>query len=139
MTTNRAPILSNIHVGACSARQLRQPGRNDARGAPREHPAQVCKRGAGNYRYLHVDAHGEFRGDAPLQSRLALAADAANIVASLWEVDDDATAALMQAFYARRKAGVNKKEALRQAQVSLWPRYPQWQFWAAFCLTGQGL
>ncbi|MET0857323.1 MAG: CHAT domain-containing protein, partial [Telluria sp.] len=38
----------------------------------------VFKQSAGNYRYLHVAAHGEFLSDTPLQSRLALAADGAN-------------------------------------------------------------
>ncbi|MES2153276.1 MAG: CHAT domain-containing protein [Pseudomonadota bacterium] len=149
----------------------------------------VFKEIAGNYRYLHVAAHGQFKGDTPLQSRLALAADGANdgsltvseiyglrlnadlvtlsacetgltkamngddligmtrgflyagssnIIASLWEVDDEATSELMKQFYLNLKAGQGKKEALRQAQLSLWPRFPNPLYWAAFYLTGQG-
>jgi CHAT domain-containing protein len=78
----------------------------------------VFKQTAGSYRYLHVAAHGEFVGDTPLQSRLALAADAAN--------DGNLS------------AGQNKKEGLRQAQLSLWARFPDPLFWAAFYLTGEG-
>ena len=35
---------------------------------------------------------------------------------SLWKVDDDATAALMVAFYGRLQAGERRAEALRQVQ-----------------------
>ncbi|PIL42788.1 hypothetical protein CR105_22720 [Massilia eurypsychrophila] len=147
------------------------------------------KHSAGNYRYLHVAAHGEFVGDAPLQSRLALAADggndgsltvseiyglrlnadlvtlsacetglakalsgddligmtrgflyagSSNIVASMWEVEDVATGELMQQFYRNLAAGQSKKEALRQAQLAMWKRFPHPVDWAAFYLTGDG-
>lgn len=144
---------------------------------------------AGNYRFLHMATHGEFNGDAPLQSRLVLAPDgqndgslnvseiydlhlqadlvtlsacetglsktmngddvigmtrgflyagASNVIASLWAVDDEATAALMTQFYKHIQAGLSKKEALRKAQQSLQSRYAEPFFWAAFYLTGQG-
>lgn len=149
----------------------------------------VFKQIAGNFRYLHVAAHGEFVGDTPLQSRLALAADggndgsltvgeiyglrlnadlvtlsacetglgkamsgddligmtrgflyagSSNVVASLWEVEDEATGELMKQFYRNLAAGQSKKEGLRQAQVSLWKRFPDPLYWAAFYLTGEG-
>jgi CHAT domain-containing protein len=48
---------------------------------------------------------------------------AANVVASLWKVNDAATAALMAKFY--RELWVNKKppiEALREAQLTIYRR-----------------
>jgi CHAT domain-containing protein len=148
------------------------------------------KQYAGQYSYLHVAAHGEFHGESPLQSRLALSPDRANdgsltvsevyalrlnadlvtlsacetglnkaqngddligmtrgflyagssnILASLWEVDDQATAALMAQFYRNVKAGQRKGAALRAAQETLRARYPEPYYWAAFYLTGQGV
>lgn len=68
-----------------------------------------------------------------------LYAGSSNIVASLWEVDDEATATLMKNFYSRLKGGMTKKEALRQAQLDVQKRYPSPVFWAAFYLTGEGI
>lgn len=58
------------------------------------------------------------------------------IVASLWEVDDQATSYLMQQFYADLKAN-NKEEALRQAQLATRKKFNHPFFWAAFQLTGK--
>lgn len=65
-----------------------------------------------------------------------LYAGSRSIVASLWSVDDKATATLMQAFYANL-ASMNKREALRQAQVKAREAFPHPFFWAAFQLTGR--
>lgn len=65
-----------------------------------------------------------------------LYAGSRSIVASLWSVDDKATAALMQAFY-ENLASMNKREALRQAQIQARLAFPQPFFWAAFQLTGR--
>ncbi len=68
-------------------------------------------------------------------------AGAARVVASLWQVDDVATAELMSLFY----QGVLKKNlppatALRAAQVHMW-KQKRWQedpyFWGAFQLQGE--
>jgi CHAT domain-containing protein/Tfp pilus assembly protein PilF len=68
-------------------------------------------------------------------------AGAARVVASLWQVDDVATAELMGQFY----QGVLKKKlppaaALRAAQVQMW-KQKRWQqdpyFWGAFQLQGE--
>lgn len=144
---------------------------------------------AGNFGFLHIASHGEFKSDSALQSRLLLAPDArndgsltvseiyglrlnadlvtlsacetglgkamsgddviglnrgflyagsSNIIASLWQVDDDATSELMKGLYTNLKAGIPKKEALHQAQQSLRMKYPEPFYWAAFYLTGQG-
>jgi CHAT domain-containing protein len=58
------------------------------------------------------------------------------IVASLWEVDDQATSYLMQQFYADLKTH-NKGEALRQAQLATRKKFNHPYYWAAFKLTGK--
>jgi CHAT domain-containing protein len=67
-------------------------------------------------------------------------AGARRIVASLWRVDDRATAALMSRFY--REMLQNKRSpaaALRHAQLEMW-RQSEWRqpfYWAAFVLQGE--
>jgi CHAT domain-containing protein len=62
------------------------------------------------------------------------------IVASLWNVDDAATAELMGMFYkAMLTEGKRPADALRTAQVHMW-RTNQWSspyYWAAFTLQGE--
>lgn len=67
-------------------------------------------------------------------------AGAPRIVASLWKVNDAATAALMKRFY-QNMLGDRKlapAAALRQAQLAMW-KDPKWRspyYWAAFVLQG---
>lgn len=67
-------------------------------------------------------------------------AGASSVVASLWEVDDRATAELMQLFYNNMlQHGMKTSEALRAAQNSIRQR-PEWRsphYWAAFTLQGE--
>jgi hypothetical protein len=67
-------------------------------------------------------------------------AGAAGVVASLWKVDDDATAELMRHFYeAMFKQGLSPSAALRKAQLEL-SRQNRWRspyFWAGFVIQGQ--
>lgn len=65
-----------------------------------------------------------------------LYAGSRSIVASLWSVDDKATATLMQAFYGNL-ASMKKREALRQAQIKTREIFQHPFFWAAFQLTGR--
>lgn len=58
------------------------------------------------------------------------------VLASLWPVDDAATAALMTSFYGHLRQGVGSAAALRAAQLELRKRYPDPYHWAAFVLTG---
>jgi len=62
-----------------------------------------------------------------------------SVVVSLWDVDDRATAALMEAFYrAMLSEGLPPAAALRRAQNAL-RREPRWRpeyFWAGFELQG---
>jgi CHAT domain-containing protein/Tfp pilus assembly protein PilF len=68
-------------------------------------------------------------------------AGAARVLASLWKVDDAATATLMGRFYEGmfRQPQQSPAAALRTAQVSLW-REARWSsayYWAAFTLQGR--
>jgi len=65
-----------------------------------------------------------------------LYAGSRSIVASLWSVEDRATAALMKDFYTNL-ATHTKQEALRQAQIKTRQKFPHPFFWAAFQLTGR--
>jgi CHAT domain-containing protein len=64
-----------------------------------------------------------------------LYAGASTIVASLWKVDDQATADLMRTFYRDMSKG-DKQEALRRAQQAARDKYPHPYYWAAFQLIG---
>ena len=67
-------------------------------------------------------------------------AGAGGVVASLWKVDDDATAELMTHFYEGMfKRGLTPAAALREAQLAMRSQ-KRWQapyFWAAFVIQGQ--
>lgn len=67
-------------------------------------------------------------------------AGAARVVASLWQVDDSATAELMQRFYTKMLVdGLRPAAALRDAQVEMW-KQKRWQapyYWAGFMLQGE--
>jgi CHAT domain-containing protein len=67
-------------------------------------------------------------------------AGAARVGASLWKVDDSATAALMQRFYqAMLKESKSPSAALRAAQLEML-KQKRWQspyYWAAFTMQGE--
>ena len=67
-----------------------------------------------------------------------LYAGSRSIVASLWKVDDAATAHLMTKFYATLKQA-DTREALRAAQLATRKKYDHPYYWAAFQLTGNAL
>jgi CHAT domain-containing protein len=72
---------------------------------------------------------------------LALQAGARSALATLWQVNDAATAELMQSFYrALSRPGSTKAGALRQAQLALLAgsvaRYQHPFYWAPFVLVG---
>jgi len=67
-------------------------------------------------------------------------AGAARVVASLWNVEDQATAVLMKRFYEDMlSGGRSPAAALRSAQIAMLrnPRWSQPYFWAAFVLEGE--
>lgn len=67
-------------------------------------------------------------------------AGARRVVASLWKVDDSATAEMMGHFYRQMLGkGLRPAEALRAAQLHMWQQ-SRWRspyFWAAFTLQGE--
>jgi CHAT domain-containing protein len=67
-------------------------------------------------------------------------AGASSVVASLWKVDDEATAELMKYFYTNMlKNGMRPAAALREAQNTL-RQDPHWSsphYWAGFTLQGE--
>jgi CHAT domain-containing protein len=84
---------------------------------------------------LGVAAHGEeFAG---LRRALAIAGAASQVI-SLWEVEDEAAAMLMQVYYRLLAAGAGRAEALWQAQdvVRHRPRFAHPSAWAAFVAWG---
>jgi CHAT domain-containing protein/tetratricopeptide (TPR) repeat protein len=83
----------------------------------------------------------EIRGEGLLGlTRAFMSAGAARVVASLWKVDDAATAELMKSMYERiLHDGERPAQALRSAQVAMW-RDRRWSapyFWAAFVIQGE--
>ena len=65
-------------------------------------------------------------------------AGAARVVASLWKVDDEATAELMKSFYIHLLEGkMPAAAALRQAQLDIMKNRPEPYFWAGFVLQGE--
>jgi len=65
-------------------------------------------------------------------------AGARTVLASLWSVNDEATAALMDGFYKGLRGGLAKDAALRGAQVEMikGARTSHPALWAAFQLSG---
>jgi CHAT domain-containing protein len=69
-------------------------------------------------------------------SRAFLHAGTESVVASLWDVDDAATADLMINFHVQLQTGVGRAEALRRAQLQARKTRPNPWYWAAFELSG---
>jgi CHAT domain-containing protein/Tfp pilus assembly protein PilF len=67
-------------------------------------------------------------------------AGAARVLASLWDVRDEATAELMRRFYERMlKGNLRPTAAWREAQLSMWKekRWAAPYYWAGFVLQGE--
>lgn len=71
-------------------------------------------------------------------NRAFIYAGTPSVMASLWNVDDQATALFMQHFYTHLRADMGNAEALRQAQIDLRAEYAHPYYWAAFVLTDDG-
>ena len=65
-----------------------------------------------------------------------LYAGARSLLLSLWNVNDESTAALMVHFYREWQKGSSKSAALRQAMLSVRETYPNPFYWAPFLLVG---
>ena len=73
---------------------------------------------------------------------VAVRSGARSTIATLWPVQDDSTALFMDRLYTElNKPGINKAEALRNAQLSLLKesQFDQPYFWAGFVLIGNWL
>lgn len=74
-------------------------------------------------------------------NRAFLFAGAPAVVASLWNVNDEATSILMTSFYTYLNLGWSLAEALHQVQIDLRTEHPEYAhpyYWAAFVLNGEG-
>jgi tetratricopeptide (TPR) repeat protein len=79
-----------------------------------------------------------FAGDELIGlTRAFLGAGAATLVASLWLVQDETTAELMERWYEHLRRGVGRAAALRRAQLALKDKSPHPYYWAPFVLIGQ--
>jgi tetratricopeptide (TPR) repeat protein len=81
----------------------------------------------------------ELRGEGVMSlTRAFLYAGASGVVASLWKVEDSASAELMKRFYARLLAGGPASAALREAQLTMLAdaRWRDIAKWAAFVYIG---
>ena len=69
-------------------------------------------------------------------TRAFLYAGSSSVLSTLWRVVSETTEQLMVAFYSYMEGGMNKAEALRQAQLDIMAVYPHPRYWAAFNLVG---
>lgn len=72
-------------------------------------------------------------------TRALLYAGTPSVIGSLWNVNDNSTALLMERFYINYQQGMNKAQALKEAQKWLRKKHPEYAsplFWASFSLTG---
>jgi CHAT domain-containing protein len=65
-----------------------------------------------------------------------LYAGAPSLIVSLWVVHDRSTAEFMRWLYAGLREGLNKRAALRQAQLAVKQEYKHPYYWAPFTLMG---
>jgi CHAT domain-containing protein/tetratricopeptide (TPR) repeat protein len=79
-----------------------------------------------------------FVGDEPIGlTRAFLGVGVSSLVVSLWLVQDEATALLMESYYERLRGNARPVEALRSAQLAVKDEYPHPYYWAPFVLVGQ--
>jgi CHAT domain-containing protein len=80
---------------------------------------------------------GRITGDGVVgMARSFMAAGVPTVIASLWQVPDEATRSLMVAFYRHWLAGAPKATALRRAMLETRQTYPHPRYWSAFLVVG---
>jgi CHAT domain-containing protein len=70
-------------------------------------------------------------------TRAFLGVGASTLVVSLWVVQDETTASLMEKYYERLRDGAGPAEALRAAQLAIKDERPHPYYWAPFVLMGK--
>jgi CHAT domain-containing protein len=70
-------------------------------------------------------------------ARAFLGVGASTLVVSLWLVQDEATASLMEKYYERLREGAGAAGALRSAQLAIKEERPHPYYWAPFVLVGK--
>ncbi|MFY0653127.1 MAG: CHAT domain-containing protein [Cyclobacteriaceae bacterium] len=88
----------------------------------------ACETGKGKV----VDGEGVYGLQRAFQ-----VAGAANVIISLWKVDDTATQQLMTYFYEDYLLSNDPRIALRQAQMKLQEDFPHPNYWGAFYVVGK--
>jgi CHAT domain-containing protein len=87
-----------------------------------------------------LTAAGETRGAVDNQGLVQglLSSGARRVVAARWSIDSEATAALMEGFYARIAAGKSVPQALSGAEgdVAAMPKWSHPYYWAGFDVFG---
>jgi CHAT domain-containing protein len=79
-----------------------------------------------------------FAGDELIGlTRAFLGVGASTLVVSLWVVQDETTASLMERYYERLHDGAAPAEALRAAQLAIKAERPHPYYWAPFVLVGR--
>ncbi|MBW2023513.1 MAG: CHAT domain-containing protein, partial [Deltaproteobacteria bacterium] len=71
-------------------------------------------------------------------TRAFMYAGAPTVVASLWSVNDPATAFLMKSFYRYLRKGIDKSRALTLAKRETMRRFHNPYYWAPFIMEGEG-
>ena len=79
-----------------------------------------------------------FAGDELIGlTRAFLGVGASTLVVSLWVVQDETTASLMEKYYEGLRDGAGPAEALRAAQLAIKAERPHPYYWAPFVLVGK--
>jgi CHAT domain-containing protein len=79
-----------------------------------------------------------FAGDELIGlTRAFLGVGVSTLVVSLWIVQDETTASLMEKYYERLRDGASPAEALRAAQLAIKDERPHPYYWAPFVLVGK--
>ena len=77
-------------------------------------------------------------GDEPIGlMRAFLGVGTSTLVVSLWLVQDEATALLMEKYYERLRGNTGPAETLRAAQLAIMNEYPHPYYWAPFIVVGK--
>ncbi len=70
---------------------------------------------------------------------VAVRAGARSTLATLWSVDDEFTSDVMSEFYQELNQGINKAQALQNAQLKLFKTEKRPFFWSPYVLVGNWL